>query len=346
MSTTHSWPQVALLLFAATFVCVLHAVRTCRRDPRERSTLAWINAAILALLWALAVMTSTTLTTLSALTLVAAPLFALPLVFILLNAGALIVVPQARTRATVICGVSGLALAAGLALSAWAGITWVGWLPVALLGSLTAAWLSVQCLSYLLYAAWYRRHTRVGERAFIVVLGAALRGTAPSPLLADRVDLGLSLYSRLVEAGGSPLLIMSGGQGPDEHIAESHAMAAYAREHGFAGPATTLICEDRSTTTEENLQFTREILRAHQCEESAGVAVTTDFHALRAAMLGCRLGLRLDAVGAPAARHTWPAGILREFGAYVRDTRRWQLALWALAVLPLPAALAAQIWAA
>ena len=71
---------------------------------------------------------------------------------------------------------------------------------------------------------------------YIVVLGAGLIGKKVTPLLASRIDRGIEIYHK----NPGSKLIMSGGQGPDEEIPESHAMAAYAEEHGVPSLTSSL----------------------------------------------------------------------------------------------------------
>lgn len=60
----------------------------------------------------------------------------------------------------------------------------------------------------------------------MVVLGAGLSGDKVTPLLASRIEKGIAICQK---HPGSKF-IMSGGQGPDELIAEGQAMANYALE--------------------------------------------------------------------------------------------------------------------
>jgi uncharacterized SAM-binding protein YcdF (DUF218 family) len=67
------------------------------------------------------------------------------------------------------------------------------------------------------------------------------------------------VHVRLLARGGQPAFLTSGGQGPDEGRPESHAMADYLEERGV--PAAQLQREDRSTTTGENLSFSKLIMQ-------------------------------------------------------------------------------------
>lgn len=163
-----------------------------------------------------------------------------------------------------------------------------------------------------LYAVVYSRFTPRPGHSAIVVLGASVaRGTVP-PLLASRLDKAIQLYHRERSAGYTPFVVASGGQGPDEPVSEAHAMATYLREQGI--PDDLLIEEDRSTSTRENLTFSRELL-AQRAADGRLLVVTSSYHALRAAIQSRRLRLPAQVAGAATARYYVPNAFLREFVA-------------------------------
>ncbi len=186
-------------------------------------------------------------------------------------------------------------------------------------------------LCFVCYAFLYGR-LRVRRRAdFVVVLGSGLIGgsTVP-PLLAGRLKRGRAVHARLTGRGGSPVLITSGGQGPDEDLPESHAMADHLIAQGF--PAHLIEREDRSTNTEENLRFSRAIMEkakpGYRC-----VVVTNNYHAFRAALTARRVGIRGQVVGSPTAAYFWPNAMLREFTAILVDYRQSNAAMCVIIVL-------------
>lgn len=210
---------------------------------------------------------------------------------------------------------------------------------VAMAAVLATGWLGLLFVGYVGYAFLYQQIVRQTHPDYIMVLGSGLSGDRVPPLLASRIDRGIALYAQERRAGRSPLLVMSGGKGSDEKIAEGVAMARFARDRGV--PPADLIVEDRSATTEQNLRFTSEIVAADPRlgPTAAGTVVTSDFHAMRAAALARRLGLSLHSVGAPTARYYWPCAVLREFVAIINAHRWWHVAALILVSVPLPAAL-------
>lgn len=186
-------------------------------------------------------------------------------------------------------------------------------------------------LCFVCYAFLYGR-LRVRRKAdFVVVLGSGLIGgsTVP-PLLASRLKRGQTVHARLAKRGGSPVLITSGGQGPDEKLPESHAMADHLVAQGF--PAQLIEREDRSTNTEENLRFSKAIMEKAKPDYRC-VVVTNNYHAFRAALTARRVGIRGQVVGSPTAAYFWPNAMLREFTAILVDYRQSNAAMCVIIVL-------------
>ncbi|MFE9789212.1 YdcF family protein [Nocardia salmonicida] len=173
---------------------------------------------------------------------------------------------------------------------------------------LVAAYLGFVLVAFLLYSVVYGWVTRTDDAVAIVVHGSGLLGDRVPPLLASRLDRALGIWR--AAHGPSPLLVASGGKGSDERVAESTAMADYLVEHGVR--EDEILREDRSTTTRENLLFSRELL-ARRGIDSRILLVTSNFHVLRTALLARQVGLDAQAVGAPTARYYLPSAVLREY---------------------------------
>ena len=197
---------------------------------------------------------------------------------------------------------------------------------IAPVGGFTVAMFLVELVAFTVYALLYSRITRPRHADAVVVLGAGLRGTEPTPLLAARIDRGVAMLRELRDAGSDAVLVLSGGQGADEVVSEAEAMARYAERAGV--PRERMVLEDRSTTTEENLRNSRALLASRGAEDARMVVVTSNYHALRAAQLTERLGLDAEVVGARTASWFVPAGFLREFVAVVAMYRRANVRVW------------------
>ena len=147
---------------------------------------------------------------------------------------------------------------------------------------------------------------------FIIVHGAALKGERPSPFLAERLDCAIIAWQR---RKGAPTIIVSGGQGSDEIASEASVMCDYLVAHGIS--RTSIVLENRSTTTEENLLMSRELIRSISHGAAPTIAlVSTDFHIPRCLLLARRLGLSPIGIGASAAPLRYPRARIREIYAF------------------------------
>ncbi|MBV9846714.1 MAG: YdcF family protein [Kutzneria sp.] len=184
--------------------------------------------------------------------------------------------------------------------------------------TLILGYMSFLFLCYLLYSVVYGRMRHRRDADFIVILGSGLVGSKVPPLLASRLDRARAAYAAELEKGRNPVLITSGGRGPDEEVAESRAMADYLISHGV--PEDAVVVEDRSTTTEQNLMFSKSIMQEakpdYQC-----LVVTNNFHAFRAALTARKVNLNGQVIGSPTAPYFWPSATIREFVAIVMQHR-------------------------
>ena len=178
-------------------------------------------------------------------------------------------------------------------------------------------------LGFLASAIGYRRLAKRFDAAYIIILGAGLIGDRVTPLLAGRLDRAMEVYrtlrARVPQEGPTlpPLLIPSGGQGPDEVVPEAVAMRTYLREQGI--PEEHILLEDQATTTLENLRFSKELMDR---PESPVYVATSDYHVYRAAVYMKQVGLRGRVVGSRTARYYVPSAFLREFAA-IMVLNRW-----------------------
>ena len=212
-----------------------------------------------------------------------------------------------------------LSLLAGLGIIGFVvfgiAVQQIGWEPLAavrsaLVGVLT--YISFLFVCFLAYAFVYSRVRSSRKVDFVIVLGSGLRGSRVPPLLASRLDRGKQVYDRAVRRGRSPMIITSGGQGPGEDVPESHAMASYLIERGV--PADRILREDRSTSTQENLTFSRELMVA-RVPKYRCLIVTNNFHAFRAALTARKVKVNGQVIGSPTATYYWPTATIREFVA-------------------------------
>ena len=206
--------------------------------------------------------------------------------------------------------------------------------------TLEGMWFSFTFVSLLFYSWIYRILPRRRKYDYIIIHGAGLDGTRPTPLLAGRIDKALELWNKQHQHGK---FIVSGGQGADEVVSEAQAMRDYLLEKGV--PADAILMEDKSTTTWENLRYSLAIIRADRASAAADGApataaaedasapsgdtasvngdfttavVTSDFHVFRCAEYAHNLGIKADGIGSHTKGWYWPTAFIREFIAITK----------------------------
>lgn len=170
-------------------------------------------------------------------------------------------------------------------------------------------WMINFSLSFLLYVIFRPKLTQ----KYIIVLGAGLlNGTELSNLLKSRIDVALKFAQRQVDkTGDRPVIILSGGQGPDEDIPEGRAMRNYALTTGY--PADMLVAEEKSKTTTENMIYSKQVIEELGLPVEEGIFATSDYHVFRAAGNARRAGLKIDGIGARTRRYFVYNALLREY---------------------------------
>lgn len=200
--------------------------------------------------------------------------------------------------------------------------------------TLEGMWFSFTFVSLLFYSWIYRILPRRRKYDYIIIHGAGLDGTRPTPLLAGRIDKTLELWNKQHQQGK---FVASGGQGADEVVSEAQAMRDYLLEKGV--PADAILMEDKSTTTWENLKNSIAVIRADRAtsggtdaasddvtaSDSAGACgdfttavVSSDFHVFRCAEYAHNLGIKADGIGSHTKGWYWPTAFIREFIAITK----------------------------
>ncbi|MCI1635914.1 YdcF family protein [Bifidobacterium sp.] len=180
-------------------------------------------------------------------------------------------------------------------------------------------WFFFSFVALLVYSWFYRMLPRKRHYDYIIIHGAGLSGVRPTPLLQGRLDKALRLWNQQKR---KPLLIVSGGQGADEEISEAEAMRRYLVDEQHV-PQDSVLSEDKSTTTLENLRFSKNIMDAHSDSSRYRCAlVTSDYHVFRAAEYAHQVGVAADGIGSHTRGYYWPTAFIREFIA-ISVAHRW-----------------------
>ena len=143
----------------------------------------------------------------------------------------------------------------------------------------------------------------------VVVLGAGVRGDQVTRTLQRRLDTALDYAAKNPAA----LVVVSGGQGPQETVTEASAMRDYLTAHGL--PAERIVAEEQATSTLENFMYSKRLLDERLGSGYRIAYVTNHFHAYRAGQLAKQAGL--DAASYPAGLDWYlaPINYIRELFA-------------------------------
>jgi len=184
---------------------------------------------------------------------------------------------------------------------------WVSMLPFLLF--MLVAYVGFVFCAFLLYSFIYARTTSRKHPDYVIVLGSGLIDGKVPPLLAGRLDKAVQIHRNAPE-GSRPVLIPSGGQGPDEPRSEGEAMAEYLLDAGV--PSTDVIAETQARTTMENLEFSRALMEK---PDPVITVTTSSYHVFRTAMYTRRAGMKAVVRGSKTAAYFVPSAFLREFVA-------------------------------
>lgn len=154
----------------------------------------------------------------------------------------------------------------------------------------------------------------------VIVLGCHTIGMTPGKSLKSRLDV---CYGAVTEYDGDNelVIIVSGGKGKDETVAEGESMKAYLVNKGInEGMITT---EVESHSTFDNLLFSKKILSDGQKTGSVAI-ISSEFHVPRALMIAKRLGYEdifadVYSIAAPSPSDMFGSGIMREYFALVKS---------------------------
>ena len=131
------------------------------------------------------------------------------------------------------------------------------------------------------------------ELDYIIVMGAQVKGTVPSKSLLRRIEAARDYLNENPDT----IAIVSGGKGDKEDITEAECMYNYLVGYGI--PEERIIMEDKATNTDENIEFSMEIINGISNVENPSIGiVTNNFHVFRTLCVCDEKGY--DVTGIPA----------------------------------------------
>ena len=146
----------------------------------------------------------------------------------------------------------------------------------------------------------------------ILVLGSGINGEEVGASLAKRLDKAVDYHI------GNPkaVIVVCGGQGPQEDITEALAMERYLVGKGI--PENTIIKEEQSTSTYENLLYAKEILDNRFPQGFTSVLITNEYHIYRAVKTADYINMATNHINARTQWYTIPSAYLREMLAVLK----------------------------
>lgn len=116
-----------------------------------------------------------------------------------------------------------------------------------------------------------------------IVLGAAIRGEKPSPVFEERINHAIYLYNN----NFVKKIIFTGGRGEEKKYSEAYVAKLYAVENGI--PEKDIYLEEKSTITEENIEFSIRIISEQNIDSV--LIVSDPLHMKRAMSMAEDYGL-------------------------------------------------------
>lgn len=121
---------------------------------------------------------------------------------------------------------------------------------------------------------------KVDEKApadVAIVLGAAISDGEVSPVYRERINHAITLY----EEGTVDFIILTGGFGEGSYKSDSQVAKEYALSQDV--PEEKILIEEKSTITEENLEFSKEVMEENDLETA--IIVSDPLHMKRAMLM-------------------------------------------------------------
>ena len=141
--------------------------------------------------------------------------------------------------------------------------------------------------------------------ATVVVLGCRVYGERPSRMMVAR----LKAAKKYLDKNPDSICILSGGQGADEDISEAECMYRWMIDAGVS--PERLYREDKSTSTRENLLYSKEIIERENLNKDIAIA-TNEFHEYRAQQIAKELSLESGAASGATEIWVFPTYYVRE----------------------------------
>lgn len=150
------------------------------------------------------------------------------------------------------------------------------------------------------------------QNATAVVLGCRVYGERASLSLIERLEAAYDYLEENPEA----VCVVSGGQGNGENISEAECMYRWLVDKGI--DEARIYKEDQSTSTDENIAFSKEIIIENGLNENIAI-VTSEYHTYRAGIVAAENELSFGSALGKTAIWLFPTFYVRELYAILAE---------------------------
>ncbi|MBR4132525.1 MAG: YdcF family protein [Oscillospiraceae bacterium] len=137
---------------------------------------------------------------------------------------------------------------------------------------------------------------------YVVVLGNKSENSIPSEDMKARLDCLL----RWIDETNNTTIVLSGGNG------EAQIMKEYLLQHNLT---QRMILEEKSTSTKENFLYFKSLVSGKV------LVITSDYHILRASIIGRKYGVEYDYLAAQSTHSTFLRSLFECFLCYYESIR-------------------------
>ena len=170
------------------------------------------------------------------------------------------------------------------------------------------------------------RHIPKYDKDFIIILGSRINkdGTL-TPLLKARADKAIEFGNKQYETTKKRIVyVPSGGKGSDEVMAEAKAIKDYLLSKGIK--EKQIVIEDKSTTTRENMRFSKD--KIDKINKDAKISfATTNYHVFRSGVIANNQGILCEGMGSKTKWYFYTNALIREFIANLVGERKSHIIL-------------------
>ncbi len=142
--------------------------------------------------------------------------------------------------------------------------------------------------------------------ATVIILGCSVKGEEPSQMLRLRIEAAEKFLKENPESNA----VLSGGQGPGEDITEALCMYRELTSRGIS--ANRLYMEGLSTSTKENIAFSKEIIEKEGLNTNVAI-VSNNFHLYRASLIVNNADLNFYGISAFTPYPLLATYVMREY---------------------------------